>query len=425
MTIVVQIPKIKKLECSPDGKVSKKDLDAYFRNIARTTSRLKLSVVGLRLDDECSLAVIAAAIAIEELVKKTTDPVTTKPFDKLKSAELEAKYRARELGKDIEEYFKKKIAEILLDITNALGLLNPFNLPIPFLGTVTLIDENGNPYEYRPKIQDLFTKEGQKKVKAAIKEDIDSVKKFFKELESVFDGSLGIKSPDLAAEEAWHKVKNWFSQLINDFIGSVGKAIAKIVKSIPIIGKPIYDLVMAAIDPTITVEEAFDKIVAEYKAKIKKAKEDLLSGKILEDIAEKLIEEAIEKILNIPIPLVGTLGALIGVGVIGKDILMKEALFHDIEDAFKEAIQKARRFFQGGILVKIYDIIAKAPAYILSQFPIVGKIFKTLKKVVDLLSGKNPLTECDVLNIIFPAIFSLSVLVENLLPSCVEVIFIE
>lgn len=425
MSIVIELPKIKKLECSPDGKVSKKDLDSYFRDIARTTSRLKLSTSGIQLDDECSLAVIAAAIAIEELTKKAVDPVTTKPFDKLKSAELEAKYRARELGKDIEEYFKKKVVEILLDIIEVIGLVNPFLAPIPFLSSVTLLDADGKPYQYTPKIIDLFTKDGQKKVKAAVKEDIESVKKFFKELESVFNGDLGIKSPDLEAEEAWHKVKNWFSQLINDFIGSVGKAIAKIVKSIPIIGKPIYDLVMAAIDPTITVEQAFDKIVAEYKAKIKKAKEDLLSGKIFEDIAEKILEEAIEKILNIPIPLVGTVGDLIGIGLAGKDIIMKEAIFHDIEDAFKEAIQKVRRFFQGDILVKIHDIIAKAPGYILSQFPIVGKIFKTLKKVVDILSGKNPLTECEVLNIIFPAIFNLGLLIENLLPPCVEVRYVE
>jgi hypothetical protein len=99
--------------------------------------------------------------------------------------------------------------------------------------------------------------------------------------------------------------------------------------------------------------------------------------------------------------------------------------FHEIEDAFKELIQKARRFFKGDILVKIKEIIEKAPAAILKQFPIVGKIYDALKKVGDVLSGKNPLTECEVLNIIFPAIFNIGSLIENLFPDCIEVRYLE
>jgi hypothetical protein len=287
MSIVIQLPTIPKLECPPDGKISQKELDAYFKNIGRTISRLELSVVGLDLDDECSLAVIAAVLAIDAATKPFEE-ITTKPLDKLKSKELEFRYRARELGKDIEEYFKKKVSEILLDLIELLGIPNPFEVPIPFIGTATLLDDKGNPYVYDPVIADLFTKEGQRKVKLAIKEDIEEVKKFLG-IESTYDGKLGIKSPDLEAEEVWHKVKNWFNNLINDFIGSVANAIAKAVKAIPIIGKPIYDLITAAVDPTITVEQAFDKLVAEYKAKIAKAKEDVLSGKAIEDLGQKNI----------------------------------------------------------------------------------------------------------------------------------------
>lgn len=417
MSIVIELPKIEKLECTPDGKVGKKNLDAYFKNIGRTTSRLKLSTSGLQLDDECSLAVIAAAIAIEELTKKTLDPVTTEPFSDLKSLELEGKYRARELSKDIEEYFKKEVVDILLTIAGALGIPNPFTTPIPFLGTTA----DG----YDPVIADLFTKKGQKKVKAAAKEDIEKVKKFFDETESTFNGDLGIKSPDLEAEEVWHKIKNWFNQFINDFIGSVTEAIGKVVKAIPIIGKPIYDLVFSSVDPTIAIEKSFDMMVKDYKKKIKQAKEDFLSGKIAEDIGEKLLQEVIDKILAIQIPLLGSIGDYIDIDPKNKDLIIPEFDFHEIEDAFKELIQKARRFFKGDILVKIKEIIEKAPGYILTQFPIVGKIFKALKRVGDILSGKNPLTECEVLNIIFPAIFNLGFLIENLLPSCVEVVYVE
>jgi hypothetical protein len=297
-------------------------------------------------------------------------------------------------------------------------------IPIPFIGTAILIDIDGSSYEYDPVIADLFTKSGQRKVKLAIKNDIEEVKKFLG-IESTYDGSLGIKSPDLEVEETWHKVKNWFSQLINDFIGSIAEAIANVIKSIPIIGKPIYTLVMASIDPTITVEEAFDILVAEYKAKIKQAKEDVLSGKALEDLGEELMQEAIDKILGIQIPLLGTVGDLLGIDPNTTDIRMKAMVFHDIEDAFKEFIQKARRFFRGGIIIKINEILVKAPGYILKQFPIVGKILKIISQVADFLSGKNPLTECDVLNVILPPIFNMSFLIEAALPSCVEVRYIE
>ena len=423
MTIVVELPKIPKLECPPDGKIGKKELDAYFKNIGRTMGRLNLSASTIDLDDECSLALIAAAIAIEQ-VMKPIEGVTTDPFQTLKSKELEYRYRARELFKDIEEYFKKSIVEILLDVAKLLGIPNPFVVPIPFIGTATLLDENGNPYQYDPVIIDMFTKDGQRKIKLAMREDLEEVKKFLG-IESTYDGSLGIKSPDLETEETWHKIKNWFNNLINDFIGSVAEAIANAVKNIPIIGKPIYDLITAAVDPTITVEQAFDKMVAEYKAKIKKAKEDVLSGKAAEDLGEKILDEVIERILAINIPLIGTVGDLLDIDTNKRDIVMKEDIFHELEDSVKEFIQKARRFFKGGLIVKINEILEKAPGYILQQFPIVGKIFKIIKRVADILSGKNPLTECEVLRIIFPVVFSFGALIENLLPDCVEVVYVE
>jgi hypothetical protein len=423
MTITIALPRIPKLECPPDGKIGKKELNAYFKNIGRTMGRLDVSASGLDLKDECSLAVIAAAVAIEELLLPIEE-ITTKPFDRLRSKELELRYRARELGKDIEEYFKRKITELLLDLLSLLKIPNPFEIPIPFIGTATLIDSSGNPYEYDPVIADLFTKEGQRKVKLAIREDIEAVKEFLG-IESTYDGSLGIKSPDLEAEEVWHKVKNWFNKLINDFIGSVAEAIANLIKSIPIIGEPIYNLVIAAIDPTITVEQAFDLMVADYKARIKKAKEDFLSGKTLEDLGEKLLDEVIERILSIQIPLIGTIGELIDVDTKNRDIIIKEDIFHELEDAVKEFIQKARRFFKGGLIVKINEIIEKAPAFILEQFPIVGQIYKVIKRVADIISGKNPITECDVLRILLPPIFSFGSLVENLLPPCVNVVYVE
>ena len=108
-----------------------------------------------------------------------------------------------------------------------------------------------------------------------------------------------------------------------------------------------------------------------------------------------------------------------------RDVVIKEGIFHEIEDKVKELIAKARRFFKGGLIVKINEIIAKAPGYILEQFPIVGKIYKIIKRVADILSGKNPLTECEVLRILLPPIFSFGSLIENLLPDCVDIVYIE
>lgn len=421
MSLVIELPKIPPLECSVDGKIGKKELDAYFKNIGRTIGRLNLAVTGL--DDDCSKAVAIAALAIEQTINPI-EGVTTNLSETLKSKEIELKYRARELGKDLEEYFQKKVVDILLDLISVLGIPNPFQLPIPFIGTATLLDANGQPYQYDPVIGDLFSKDGQRKIKLAVKEDIQAVKDFLG-IEATYDGSLGIKWPDLELEEVWHKVKIWFKNLVNNFIGAVADAIGEAVKKIPIIGKPIYDLVTQSIDPTVAVEKSFDTLVANYKARIKKAKEDFLSGEALEDLGEKILEEAIDRILSIQIPLIGSVRDLIDIDPSRKDIVIKVADFHELEDAVKEFIQKARRFFKGGLIVKIKEIIEKAPTFILTQFPIVGTIFKVIKKVADILSGKNPLTECDVMNIIFPAAFTFKPLIDNLLPECVEVIYVE
>ena len=407
MTTIIELPKIPKLECGSSGKISGKDLDAYFKNIGRTVSRLSL---------QTDIPEVAAAVAAIRVIMEIMDEVTTKPFNNLVSAELDGKFRARELGKDLEEYFKKKIVDILLQLISIIGIPNPFTTPIPFLGRT--------PDGYDPVIMDMFTKEGQKKVKTAAQYDIEKVEKFLG-IESTFNGDLGIKSPDLRSEETWHKIKNWFNQVINDFIGAVAEGIGKAVKNVPIIGKPIYDLVFSSIDPTIAIEASFDSMVKNFKAQIKQIKEDVLSGKLAEDISNKLINEMINKILNIGIPLIGTVGDLIDIDINKKDIICLEFDFHEIEDKFKELIQKARRFFKGGMIVKINDIIAKAPGYILTQFPIVGKIFKIVKQVADFLSGKNPLTECDVLNIIFPAIFSLGSLITAKLPGNIQIRYIE
>lgn len=408
----IQIPQPPRLQCNPDGSIDRKQLDAYFRSLAQIPNNISLQILNLTPEQELALALII------EIIESAVDPVTTKPFsERLKSLELDLKYRMRELSKDLEEYLKIKVVEILLGLIEALGIPNPFTTPIPFLGRA----EDGTD----PLIIDLFTKDGQKIVKEAAERDIERVKKFFADLESVFNGDLGVKSPDMEKEETWHKIKNWFSQKLNEFIGNVAKAIANALRRIPIIGEPIYKLVIGATDPTVPIEEQFDALVKQYKKDIKEGIDKVLSGEALENAGEQLLQEVIDRILDIPIPLLGTVRDYVDVDIKGKGIVMSEMNFHDVEDKFKELIQKARRFFEGDLLVKIYGIIDKAPKFILERFPIVGQIYKALKTVVDILSGKNPLTDCDILNIIFPVAFGLlDTVVARLSPS-INIEFIE
>ena len=408
----VQIPKPPRLQCNPDGSIDKKQLDAYFRSLAQIPNNISLQILNLTPEQEL------AVTAIVSIIEAAVDPVTTKPFsERLKSLELDLKYRMRELSKDLEEYLKIKVVEILLGLIEALGIPNPFTTPIPFLGRT----EDGTD----PLIIDLFTKDGQKIVKEAAQRDIERVKNFFADLESVFNGDLGVKSPDMETEETWHKIKNWFSQKLNEFISNVAKAIANAVRQVPIIGEPIYKLVVGATDPTVAIEEQFDALVKQYKKNIKEGIDKVLSGEALENVGEQLLQEAIDKILDIPIPLLGTVRDYIDVDIKGKGVVISEMNFHDVEDEFKELIQKARRFFEGDLLVKIYDIIDKAPKFILRRFPIVGQIYNALKIVVDILSGKNPLTECAILNIIFPVSFILLDTVIATLPPSINIEFIE
>ena len=195
-----------------------------------------------------------------------------------------------------------------------------------------------------------------------------------------------------------------------------------LLTKIPIIG-PIIKKLGTFIDPTKSIKEQLKLKYEEFKQKIKKAKEDVLSGKAFEDLGEKILGELIDFVLNLPIPLFGTLGNLIGFNVElrkkKETIHSKEELWHRIEDAFDDAMEKIKRFFQTDLIAKIHDIILKAPGWILSQFPIVKKIITTIKLIIDICRGKVSI--CVVLNIILKPIFGIPDAILKLIPNCIEV----
>jgi len=61
----------------------------------------------------------------------------------------------------------------------------------------------------------------------------------------------------------------------------------------------------------------------------------------------------------------------------------------------------------------------KAPSWILQQFPIVDKIIKAIKLIIDICRGKVSI--CMVLNIILKPIFGIPDLILKLIPDCIEV----
>ena len=119
----------------------------------------------------------------------------------------------------------------------------------------------------------------------------------------------------------------------------------------------------------------------------------------------------------------GTLGNLIGFDKEQRKkketIHSKEELWHRIEDAFEEAMEKIKKFFQGDFIAKIYDIILKAPGWILQQFPIVKKILDTIELIIKIFRGDVSI--CQVLNIILKPIFGIPEAILKLIPDCIEV----
>lgn len=419
MRAVVYIPEIPGLQCSASGKISFRQMEDYFVGISKIISQLKLQAKFIQ--DECGKELIQAIRDIEKLVDDITGILMTDVMKKIKSKEQEMKYKVREFMKEIDVWFQKKIVEALLKILSILGIPNPLTIPIPFVTAVTLIDESGNPVRYQPVVKDLFTKEGKVKIKAAIAEDIESIKKFFGD-DGKYDGTLGIKSPEHEAEEFWQKALRWMKELLSDFIGKCINAMIGLLTKIPIIG-PIIKKIGTFIDPTKPIKAQLKAQYEEFKKRIKKAKEDVLSGKAAEDLGEKILSELIDFVLNLPIPLFGTLGNLIGFDKEQRKkketVHSKEELWHRIEDAFEDAMEKIKKFFQGDLLAKIHDIILKAPGWILNQFPIVKKIVKAIKLIIDVCRGK--VSVCEVLNIILKPIFSIPDAILKLIPNCIEV----
>lgn len=412
MPNVIFVPQVPSLEFG-SGDISFPQLERYFKTLGTIPAQLRVQAT-LVEDQTCRLELFEAIDNIKKTINQICGIFLTPVFQTISNIEHEMTYRVREFFKDIDSYLQKLVLEILFKILDLIGgvIPNPLELPIPFLGTVTLIGEDGLPYEYQPVIIDFFTKEGKARIKAAVRERIQDVLSFFG-LDK-FVGDWNIVSFDYACEEAWQRCLRWLNNILNNTIIAATNALISFLKDLPIIGQAIKALGFV-LDPTTALQELFDQIYQQAKEQYRK----LRDGQIIYDL--------IETILGIPIPIFGNLGNLIGFDFQDElkryKVQIAEELLSRIEDAWNNAMEKIRRFFASGWLKAIYDIIDKAGGAIFSLVPVVRKIFDLLKQILNVLTGQVKVS--DVINILLAPIFTLAGVVYGLIPGCITTVYTE
>jgi hypothetical protein len=466
MTVTIKLPTVTTLDCAAaGGDLSLGNLDGYFRSVAQLPGQIKSQLstaVDAANDDRLSkirdakklagsisdadAAAITSALEtltddqitdvldkmtqVEDLIDQIESFLSPRPFSALHSKELEARYRGREVFKNIEHFFKKKIVEILSEIIGLLGIPTPLDIPLPFLPSVT--------------VGDLFTTSGNAIIKAAIATE-PTVANYF-DVSNKFDGKLGVNVPEMTAEEVWQKILNWLNTTLNNWTLSVINAIVGALEDIPGIGIAIK-AVLSGVDPTIAIETSVKAAIATVKSTaaghITDAKTlaasventtitDVAREEVQQQIDAKvklsqdLIDGGIDTLLSIQIPLIGLgVGSIAGIDDKATElkktrvIISKEYLLHHLEDAFDHLIDKARMIFRTSLIGAIFDIIDAASALI-KAIPIVNSIYTCIQKVVKIVRGENPFTACDILQLVVPQIFNMGSLTDALIPATIK-----
>jgi hypothetical protein len=465
MALTVKLPSVSNLDCAgAGGDLSLGNLNEYFRGVSQLPGQIKSQLATAmdaaaddisnqkrtvvrtkgyissadaanltsaleKLAPEAVLDVLDKMTQVEDLIDQIQSFLSPRPFSLLNSKETEAKYRAREIHKNIEQFFKKKVVEILTEIISFLGIPTPLDIALPFAPGA--------------KVGDMFTSSGNATIKAAIASNITSAASTLG-LSHRFDGKLGVNVPEMTAEEVWQKAQDWLNKTLNDWIGSAINAIVGLLGDIPVIGTPIK-AVLNGVDPTIAIETSIkaslNSIKSSVTSQITSAKalaESIADGNLSQaakddaqqqinskiTTAQNALDGGINTLLGVNIPFLGGVGSMIGISDISTELKKnkvhfgKEYLFHQLEDAFDYYIDKARRIFRGSLISQIHAIIDAAPS-IIKNIPIVGTIFNCIDKIVKILSGQNPFTACDVITLIAPQVFNMNSLTTALIPTSI------
>lgn len=438
MSCSLVLPPKPELACE-GGKFSFKKTMQYFKRAGQLKKQIELQYYALpdSCDSKCKEELGDALVKIErelDLLKS----IFPRIFQRLKNLEDEMEHIGRQLLKELEMFLTKLIVTFLEKVISLLGIFNILNLPIPFLGSTTLIDENGKPYQYTPRILDFFTTEGKAKIKAALREREEDARKFLKkiddQIDEFFSGEWNLINKDYSVEELWQRFLDWVERTLNNFIAEIITAVVKLINEIvPIPFRFI-------IDPVGAIEDEFNKMWQRFKEKYQKLRNDLLSGNLADKIAKEiydqlqaLIDDLINTILSIPIPIFGTLGDVLGIVLDTKEekIPSKEKFLAKIQGAWKRTMEDIRRFFQRDWFQKIYrwlyNTISSAILNILKSIPIIGAFIKALDLIIGIATGK--ITQCDAMEFFEKTtgvpITGMANRIYSLIPSCFSVEYKE
>ena len=421
------------------GKFSFKKTMQYFKRAGQLKKQIELQYYALpdSCDSKCKEELGEALVKIEkelDLLKS----IFPRIFQRLKNLEDEMEHIGRQLLKELEMFLTKLIITILEKVIGLLGIFNMLNFPIPFLGSTTLIDENGKPYQYTPRILDFFTTEGKSKIKAAMREREEDVRKFLKkfddQIDEFFTGEWNLISKDYSVEELWQRFLDWIERTLNNFIAEIITAVIKLIENI--IPIPFKFL----IDPVAAIEEAFNELWDGFKKRYQKLRDELLSGNLADKVARKIYEQLqamlddlINTILSIPIPLFGTLGDVLGItfDIIEEKIPSKEKILAKIQGAWKRTMEDIRRFFQRDWYQKIfrwlYNTISSVILDLLKAVPIIAAFIKAVTLIVDIVTGK--ISQCTAMEFFEKTtgvpITGMANRIYSLIPSCFSVEYKE
>lgn len=436
MSCALVLPPKPPLECS-GGKFGFKQTTQYFKRVGQLKKQLELQYYAL--PDSCD---VKCKEELGEAIKKMNkefdllNSIFPRVFQRIKNLEHELEYQAMQLLRELEMFLYNKMIEFLTEVLRLLGILNILNFPIPFLGSTTLIDDQGKPYKYSPRIIDFFTKEGKEKIKAAVREREQDVREFLKKfddkVDEFFTGEWNIKAPDYSVEELWRRFVAWVRRTLSNFIGEVITAIIKAIDKIV----PLPAFLKFLADPTKTLEEEFNKIWDKIKKEYVEIKQKILSGELADDVAralykqaQKLIDTLIDTILSIPVPFFGTLGNVLGIVIDLKNekVPSKEKILAKIQGEWKELMQDIKDFIQRDWFRKItewlYKTISSVLLDLLKSIPLIGAFIKALTLIMDIVTGK--ISQCDAMRFLEKTIgvpiTTMAQRIYDLIPSCFSV----
>ena len=132
-------------------------------------------------------AISSITKTLERIFSAINITIPTPLWGNLEIPEIEFELRMRALWQEFKLYLQQKLYDIISKIPGLSFIINLINIPIPFLTGVRLFD--------------VFTAEGRARIRAAVSARLDAIADAMGLPWNIsFDGTLGLKLPDLRLE---------------------------------------------------------------------------------------------------------------------------------------------------------------------------------------------------------------------------------